>query len=411
MPENIFARKIMREGKNFLSEAWDYAAGAENIYSQDSDIWQEALRSANICVLAQTADLIYIKAENLPACLRAKWHEGCSEEDLFSAETAAEMRHVKQQILAGSGPAKLEVKLPAFTETESGGKCDLWLRFFINAWRDESGALLGIITAGIDISELRARDAVLKSLLREVSHRSKNLLAIIQSIAAQTARFSPDGGDFLKKFQGRLQSLSASQDLITAADWHGARLRELMQAQIRCCPDVANNNVSIKLEGENPHLTPSAALYIGLALHELIVNSAAFGALAKGEGSVALSCGKRQQQEARRGASPDREEKQEMRRSVSSNRDEYNAAGRGVSSDGEGDQEKEENILALKWIEKFPPEKESDGGEIQKNSQAQFGSAVLTRIVPEAVGGKAFYAVKNSSIEYSLAINIQNYTS
>lgn len=81
---------------------------------------------------------------------------------------------------------------------------------------------MGLITTGVNVTELRMREQVLKILLREVIHCSKNLLAIMQSIAVQTARFSDSVISFLKKFQGRIQSLSHSQDLVTDSNWKGA---------------------------------------------------------------------------------------------------------------------------------------------------------------------------------------------
>jgi len=81
---------------------------------------------------------------------------------------------------------------------------------------------MGLITTGVNVTELRMREQVLKILLREVIHCSKNLLAIMQSIAVQTARFSDSVISFLKKFQGRIQSLSHSQDLVTDSNWRGA---------------------------------------------------------------------------------------------------------------------------------------------------------------------------------------------
>lgn len=82
-----------------------------------------------------------------------------------------------------------------------------------------------------EVTAERRREQLLRSLLREVSHRSKNLLAIIQSLAGQTARFSLTKDDFLRKFRGRLHALAQSQDLITDSDWRGARIFELLRQQ------------------------------------------------------------------------------------------------------------------------------------------------------------------------------------
>ena len=113
---------------------------------------------------------------------------------------------------------------------------------------------------------------VLKSLLRELSHRSKNLLAIIQGIATQTARYTLSLDSFLVKFRGRLQSLSHSQDLITDSSWRGAYLFELAEKQF--APYWPDSGVPMPIYGINAHLSPNAAVHLGLALHELIVNSA-----------------------------------------------------------------------------------------------------------------------------------------
>ena len=96
--------------------------------------------------------------------------------------------------------------------------------------------------------------------MREVSHRSKNLLAIIQSIATQTGRYSDGITDFLTRFRGRLQSLASSQDLVTSSNWRGAALRELVSGQVgRYSSDLAQ---SLRLAGET-RAAASATLGLG----------------------------------------------------------------------------------------------------------------------------------------------------
>ena len=143
-----------------------------------------------------------------------------------------------------------------------------------------------MITTAIDVTDRKRREQTLRALLREVSHRSKNLLAIIQSIATQTGRYSDSIDSFLSRFRGRLQSLSSSQDLVTSSNWRGADLRELVTGQVgRYVADPVRH---IRIEGANPYLNPNAALHIGLALHELAVNSVSYGALSKPDGFVTI---------------------------------------------------------------------------------------------------------------------------
>lgn len=104
-------------------------------------------------------------------------------------------------------------------------------------------------------------------MLREVSHRSKNLLAIIQSIATQTGRYSGTIEGFLVRFRGRLQSMASSQDLVTSSNWRGANLHELVMGQV--ARYSADPSRAIRFAGTQPFLNPNAALHVGLALHNL----------------------------------------------------------------------------------------------------------------------------------------------
>src|SRR5690606_21112573 len=94
------------------------------------------------------------------------------------------------------------------------------------------GIIQGVVTTIVEITERKHREQTLRTLLREVSHRSKNLLAIIQSIATQTGRYSSGIDSFLDRFRGRLQSLASSQDLVTSSNWRGAMLHELVDGQV-----------------------------------------------------------------------------------------------------------------------------------------------------------------------------------
>lgn len=361
-----------------------------------------AARAADICVLTQTADMRYSFAENLPPPLREKWRKGCAEEDIFPADFAAQMRRAKQSLAADAdaAPAKMILVLRAAAEqkeeetaAEIAGSApagqDLCLQFTVMAERDNAGRAIGFVSAGVNISKLREQEEVLQALLLEVSHRSKNLLAIIQSIAAQTARFSRSTAVFLKKFQGRLHSLSSSQDLVTESDWRGARLRDLIYAQTHfyaeALADEQKQGCKISAKGENPYLFPSAALHIGLALHELVINSAAFGALARSAGSIKISCEKIKPAEA----------------------------------DGEITE-----LMRLCWQEEFlydaaaeiaaKPEEEAEKTAAEEPAREElssmhFGRVMLERIVPAAVNGEAKYDIKNGYIEYILDIPAENY--
>ncbi|WP_455479198.1 sensor histidine kinase [Bartonella sp. B23] len=308
----------------------------------------QAIRGAGICVLYQTTNLDYLWAENLPQHLHNKWRVGCRDNDFFSLELADNMETIKLQALATGKMHTIEARF------EDIAKQTTWYKFSIDCHRNDNGDIIGIITTGIDISGLRRREQVLKILLREVSHRSKNLLAIIQSIASQTARYTESLQIFLRKFQGRLHSLSHSQDLITDSDWRGAQFRELIQTQT--LGYLIKETKRFSLEGVDPYLFPNAALHIGLAFHELIVNSLSFGALSQEKGSVCVRC--------------------EIHTKINGKME-----------------------LLITWNENFEVQT-----PLSSNNKARFGSAVLEKIVPVSVNGSASLQLTETGIIYCLRV-------
>jgi two-component sensor histidine kinase len=129
-------------------------------------------------------------------------------------------------------------------------------------------------------------EAHLRLLMRELTHRSKNLLAVVQAMARQTARQGGTVANFLERFGARLQALSRAHDLLVQESWHGASLEELVRAQLGHYLD--RDNPQISLAGPEIRLRPEAAQSLGLALHELATNAAKYGALSRARGRVAV---------------------------------------------------------------------------------------------------------------------------
>jgi two-component sensor histidine kinase len=208
----------------------------------------------------------------------------------------------------------------------------------------------GTIAVMNDVTEDRQRQAAFAALLREVSHRSKNLLAIVQSVAMQTANHADSISDFLDKFRGRLHALSSAQDLVTDSDWRGTPLQTLIAAQLRRVHPAAPQNVHVS--GDNPVLTPNATLHVGLAIHELAANAAAYGALSLDlPGQIWFDAH--------------------------------------VSDTASGP-------LVLEWRETFPPRTASP--------EPRFGALILERIVPLSVGGQAEFTLDSSYVTYRLEV-------
>jgi PAS domain S-box-containing protein len=169
-------------------------------------------------------------------------------------------------------------------------------RRFDGAWRtmstianprfDDTGHFLGMTGVNIDITEQLLAEEHNRLLMGELNHRTKNILSVVQAIARQTSRSSPPE-HFLRSFGERLQSLSASNDLLLRTDWSGVQLNELVAAQLGPLIGLAADRVNIG--GPAIRIGSREAQTLGMALHELSTNSLKYGAFAEPYGKVALT--------------------------------------------------------------------------------------------------------------------------
>lgn len=143
----------------------------------------------------------------------------------------------------------------------------------------------GVVCHFYDLSERLSYEEHIRLLLREVNHRSKNLLAVVQAIARQTSLASPT--DFLTSFSDRVAALSASHDLLVESQWQGVSLNDLVRAEIGRFQGFVGGR--IKISGPHLRLSPKAAQTIGMALHELTTNAGKYGALSNDVGSVEVA--------------------------------------------------------------------------------------------------------------------------
>jgi len=142
----------------------------------------------------------------------------------------------------------------------------------------------GVVCNFYDLSERQRYDEHIRYLMREVNHRSKNLLTVVLSMARQTARNSPPA-EFIDRFSQRLFALSSSQDLIVQGNWGGVSVKGLVESQLQHLDDEVKAN-RIRIEGPDMVVTPTAAQGIGMALHELSTNALKYGSLSGPVGTV-----------------------------------------------------------------------------------------------------------------------------
>lgn len=304
-----------------------------------------ALRNTGISLFYQDRDLRTVWAQNVPASWGGRNVAGLHDHDFLPESDADRVAVAKRTVLDTGEPASLEIGV-------ADGGVTHWYEIAVDADRAPDGTIKGLITTAIDVTDRKQREQTLRALLREVSHRSKNLLAIIQSIATQTGRHSGSVDSFLARFNGRLQSLASSQDLVTSSNWRGAALRELVTGQVgRYVPNPAAH---LHIEGVNPFLNPNASLHVGLALHELAVNSVSYGALSQANGVVTITTEKH-----------------------------------------------DDGSFELTWYEVIPPGRAT--------GQKRFGSVALERVVPASLNGSAALSIGKANLQYKLAIPAGNF--
>ena len=160
----------------------------------------------------------------------------------------------------------------------------IWVTTYPALLRNAEGRIVGGINILADISERKQAEQNIDLLMKEVNHRSKNILSVVQAIARQTVSTSPE--DFVPRFSERVRALAASHDLLVKYQWQGIDISDLLRAQL--APFDGLMNTRIVLEGLPFRVSAKAAQVIGMVLHELATNASKHGALSNQVGRVEI---------------------------------------------------------------------------------------------------------------------------
>jgi PAS domain S-box-containing protein len=150
--------------------------------------------------------------------------------------------------------------------------------------KDPSGAIVGSVGVATDITEQREAEERERLLTRELDHRAKNLLAVVQSVVTLTRANSLE--EFKQAVEGRIQALGRAHSMLADSRWEGADLARIVEEELA---PYAIDPSRVELDGPSLLLKPATAQSLALVIHELATNAAKYGALAAEGGRLSLS--------------------------------------------------------------------------------------------------------------------------
>jgi len=194
--------------------------------------------------------------------------------DIVSRITCPELEEDMRRVCGGDEAAERAVSL-------RGGNGHYLAR--VLPYRSANNELDGVLLTFVDVTSLVAAEEQQKVLTSELSHRVKNTLAVVSSIAERTL---PDGEE-KANLLGRFHALGHTHDLLSDAGWTEAGLREVILTEL--APHTAADSANVTVNGPPVMLKPQAALLLALVTHELATNAAKHGALSVAGGRIDVS--------------------------------------------------------------------------------------------------------------------------
>jgi PAS domain S-box-containing protein len=163
---------------------------------------------------------------------------------------------------------------------KDGGMIDISLT--VSPIKNSAGRIIGASKIARDITERKRSQEHIALLAREVDHRSKNLLALVQATVHLTKGNTAQ--ELKAAIEGRIQALANAHSLLSQSRWAGADLSSLVTEEL--APYCQDGKSRVRIEGPRLALEPNTAQSMAVAVHELTTNAVKYGALSVPTGHV-----------------------------------------------------------------------------------------------------------------------------
>lgn len=204
-----------------------------------------------------------------PGLTDCEWSSYCPPEHLATVDAAFE---------AAKRGERVEFSA-CFPESRNGPR---WWEVSYSPIADQDGNVTKILAVSRDVTERMRSEERQALLVREVTHRSKNLLAIVQSIALQSLSTGRDAEEAKELFVDRLHTLARSHAIVSNDLNEGAPIMDVMRQELEAFSDA------VEIRGPNIMISRKATQNLALAVHELATNAAKYGALTSANGTIEI---------------------------------------------------------------------------------------------------------------------------
>jgi PAS domain S-box-containing protein len=150
--------------------------------------------------------------------------------------------------------------------------------------RDATGAIVGVVNMTVDITERKELEDHKNTLISELDHRVKNVLAIVSTVVSRTQETSSSMAEFVAALDGRIKSMATAHELLSCRRWQGIPLAELVHREL--APYATANNT--RIGGPDVVLCAEAGQTLAMVFHKLATNAAKFGAISAKAGRVSV---------------------------------------------------------------------------------------------------------------------------